>query len=251
MDPDTASSYLDTLTPTLRRDYVAVVEENTPPSEQASDRGVNTSTVCTNVKRATKRLMEEWRAEQATPASQDQSSGYDVELVPVGGSEPDGTPTTIGKFTFKTKLVRDRVCDHLKGKILNACAGETILPHQDTVRNDINGDRPALDSNYDVTETSDKFPDRGFDTVIFDPPFYVKNSERHYEGWHVSEIAAARDELTELVAPGGVLIEFGWSSHSVSSWDGWEPDAIYLFQRGPTIPDVFMTVDRKIQYSLV
>jgi hypothetical protein len=246
------SDYLPRLSETLQQDYRAVVINEIPPSEQATERGVNVSTICTNVSRAAQKLTEHWRKDNiAVPASEDESKGYNIEIVPVGGSNSDGTPSAIGKFTFETDQVRDRVCNHLRGDVLNACAGETILPH-DCHRNDINSDRPALDSSYDVTDgISEKLEKRSYDACVFDPPFDSTNADRHYEGWHVSDICAARDELAELVAPGGLLIECGWSSHSVSSWEGWEPVQLYLFQRGPTIPDMFMTVDVKVQQTLI
>lgn len=248
---DLPEAYLTELSDPLQSDYRAVINDGVAPSEQASQRGVNTSTVCTNVRRATTKLIQQWREEQSTPHSSDESGGYDIELVPVGGRNADGSPAAISKWTFETDLVRDRVCDHLSGRVLNACAGQTMLPVSEVVRNDINGEMPNLDSQRDVATLRDHYRDGEFDAIVLDPPFDAGQSDEHYSGWHVSDLSAARDELTELVAPGGVLIELGWSSHSVSSWQGWEPEQMYLFQRGPTVPDVFATVDRKVQRTLL
>lgn len=250
-ESDLPEDYLSELSETLETDYRAVVDGGVSPSKQADRRGVNTSTVCTNVRRATTKIIQRWRDGQATPHSTDQSNGYDIELVPIGGRNADGSPAAISKWTFETDLVRNRVCDYLSGRVLNACAGKTELPHPNIVRNDINGEMPNLDSQQDVATLRECYQDGAFDAVVFDPPFDLTQAETHYEGIHVSDITAARDELAELVAPGGVLIEFGWSSHSVSSWRGWEPEQMWLFQRSPTVPDVFATVDRKIQRTLI
>lgn len=244
-------SYLTELSEPLQADYRAVISNGVAPSEQADRRNVNTSTVCTNVKRATTKLIQRWREKRATPHSNDESGGYDIELVPVGGRNSDGSPAAISKWTFQTDLVRDRVCEHLSGKVLNACAGRTMLPHSEVVRNDINSEMPNLDSQRDVTSLQDCYRDGEFDTIVLDPPFDSGQADEHYSGWHVSDLTAALDKLAELVAPGGVLIELGWSSHSVSCWQGWEPEQMYLFQRGPTVPDIFLTVDRKVQRTLL
>lgn len=148
-------SYLTELSEPLQADYRAVISNGIPPSEQADRRNVNPSTVCTNVKRATTKLIQHWREERATPHSSDESGGYDIELVPVGGRNLDGSPAAISQWTFQTDLVRDRVCDHLSGRVLNACAGQTILPHSDVIRNDINSEMPNLDSQRDVTTLRD------------------------------------------------------------------------------------------------
>jgi hypothetical protein len=44
------------------------------------------------------------------------TEGYPIHLHNVGGKEPDGTPSRIGKWTFATKMVRDVVLDNVHGR---------------------------------------------------------------------------------------------------------------------------------------
>jgi len=241
---------LKAISETAREDYEAVVLGNKAPSEQACDRGVYTSTVVTNVERgkdAVQQAISEHVAGESGPSSQ-----YPVHVVPVGGRERDGSPTYLGRWTFDCRPVKKRVQSHLHGRVLNSTAGKTRLDYQggEIVTNDIN---PDIKTDYteDVVHLDQTFPSKSFGSVIFDPPFDSDEAEKVYEGWHASDYAAAREALATLVKPGGTLIEFGWNSHGIATAaDGWSRDVLYLFQRGPNRPDVFMTVDRKFQLTL-
>jgi len=241
---------LQAISETAREDYEAVVLGNKTPSEQAANRGVYPSTVVTNVERgkdAVQQTISEHVAGESDPSSQ-----YPVHVVPVGGRERDGSPTYLGRWTFDCRPVKKRVQSHLQGRVLNATAGKTRLNHSggEIVTNDIN---PNIETDYteDVVELNQLFAPKSFGSVIFDPPFDSDEADKVYQGWHASNYAAAREALAPLVKPGGVLIECGWNSHGIAAAaDGWSRDALYLYQRGPNRPDVFMAVDRKFQLTL-
>lgn len=169
----------------------------------------------------------------------------------VGGKERGGKPAAIGRWTFQTEQVRRIVESHLEGRVLNACAGKTKLTHGngEIVRNDLNPERDA-DYHYDVCGIDEYFPSDSFDTVVFDPPFDQDQADEHYDGMHASDINAARQALAELTAPGGAIVEFGWSSHGAEAYRGWSREVLTLFQRGPCLQDVIMTVDRNHQTRL-
>jgi hypothetical protein len=176
---------------------------------------------------------------------------YPVEVHRLGGRDKDGSPAFLGRWTFDTHEVRAVVEDALTGDVLNATAGKTRLRHGggDIHRNDINPDIPA-DSRRDVTCIDEHFAPDSFDTAILDPPFDAGQAEKRYEGFRADDITAAREALANLVAPGGRLIEFGWSSHGAAAYHGWAREELHIFQRGPCLPDVFGTVDKRYQTTL-
>lgn len=181
------------------------------------------------------------------------ADGFDVEIHRVGGRHPDGTPIALGRWTFETPVVRHVVEDTLSGRILNACAGKTKLSaagDREIVRNDINPERNA-DYHYDVCEIDDHFDADTFDVGVFDPPFDQGQADELYDGMHASDLGRAREALATLVRPGGRLVELGWNSHSVAAWDGWDREALHIFERGPCLQPVFCAVDRNVQTTLV
>lgn len=179
------------------------------------------------------------------------ADGYDITMHQVGGREPDGSPSFIGPWTFRTKMVRDIVEDHLTGRVLNACAGKTELTHTaEIVRNDLNPDRDA-EYHYDVCEIDEHFDENSFDTVVFDPPFDQAQADEHYKSMHARQLEPARQALATLVRPGGAIIELGWNAHGASSYPGWSRDELHIFQRGPCLQPVFLVVDRNYQTNLV
>lgn len=174
------------------------------------------------------------------------SEPYRMKVHNVGGREPDGTPTYVGKWTFQTKMIRDRVEGALEGRVLNACAGKTKLTHNgEIVRNDLNEKRDAH-YHVDVCEIDSVFDEESFNTVVFDPPFDQAQADEHYESMHCRELAPARKKLAALVRPGGIFVEAGWNTHGPAAWDGWKREELHLFNRGPTLQPVFLTVDRRL-----
>jgi len=186
--------------------------------------------------------------------------GYPVYRWKVGGKEPDGKPTRIGKWTFATKMVRDIVLDHVHGRVLNACAGQTKLGEYkrgcEFVRNDIDS---SIDANhhYDVRELHEQLPRESFDAAVLDPPFDPGRAAKLYEGWHGQEYCHARDAVGELVRPGGTVVELGWNSYSLHDVNdenrpSWERQAWYVYPQASFKGDVHLTVDRKVnQQTLV
>lgn len=174
-------------------------------------------------------------------------TSYPIYLHNVGGREPDGKPTRIGKWTFGTKMVRDIVLDNIHGRVLNACAGETKLDKRgcNIVRNDID-DSINADTHYDVRKLDEHFEPESFDSVILDPPFDPGRAEKLYEGWHGQEYGNARDAIAVLVRPGGTVVELGWNSWSLGGKGGWERVEHHLFRQASFKADIHLTADRRI-----
>lgn len=242
---------LEAISPTRRKDYKAVVIDGVAPTVQAERRGVYSSTVCENVRRGHQQVAQHLRDKGIIEGPQ--GPGYRIDIHSIGGRESDGSPAAVSKWTFETSTIRNIVEDAIRGRTLNACAGETYLTNGEgtIVRNDFNPKRPA-EYHQDICDLDDGvFDDRSFDSAVLDPPFDTQNSEKHYEGWHASDLAAARDNLSSLIKPGGVLVELGWNSHGISkASDAWERTELHIFYRGPCLPDIFMTVAQKTQMRL-
>lgn len=183
-------------------------------------------------------------------ALQTRENGHDVTIHRIGGRNRDGSPSFIGPWTFQCDQVRRVVEDALTGRVLNACAGKTKLNHSgEIVRNDLNPERDA-DHHVDVGTIDELFEPDTFDTVVFDPPFDQGQADEHYESMHARQLVPARKKLIELVRPGGVFVELGWNLQSASEQRGWGRDALHIFDRGPTLQPVFLTVDRNHQRRL-
>lgn len=174
---------------------------------------------------------------------------YPIYMHNVGGKEPSGKPTRIGKWTFGTKMVREVVLDNVHGRVLNACAGETKLEKRgcEFVRNDIDEEADA-DYHYDVREINQHFDGESFDSAILDPPFDPGRGEELYKGMHASGYIDARTAVGELIRPGGTVVELGWNSYGMSDKDGWERVEHHLY-RQPFKGDVHLVVDRKINQT--
>ena len=172
------------------------------------------------------------------------------EIISNGGSNPDGSGRMLSRWTFAYPPARKIVREWMHGRVLNACAGKTVLDHDsEVVRNDLNPERDA-ETNHDVAEIAEHFSPQSFDTVIFDPPFDEKQAETKYDGLHAMDVYAALEGFNELVRPGGVVVCFGWNSWGMRSFPAFERRDTTLLQRGPIHRDVIVTIDERTSGAL-
>jgi hypothetical protein len=145
-----------------------------------------------------------------------------TDIVSNGGRDADGSARILSRWTFQYSPARSFVEKRLEGRVLNACAGQTILNHDgEIVRNDLNPDREA-DTQHDVAEIADHFPGESFDTVVFDPPFDEKQAQTKYDGLHAKNVYSALTQFNELVRPGGFVLCFGWNSWGMRSFGAFD-----------------------------
>lgn len=172
------------------------------------------------------------------------------EIVSNGGRDTDGSARMLSRWTFAYAPARKLVRKHMTGRVLNACAGKTVLDHDgEIVRNDLNPRRDA-DHHVDVAEIAYHFPAQSFDTVLFDPPFDEQQAETKYDGLHAMDVYAALEGFNELVRPGGVVVSFGWNSWGMRSFPAFERRDTTLLQRGPIHRDVIVTIDERTSASI-
>lgn len=89
------------------------------------------------------------------------------------------------RWTFERDAIRNWVEHHTVGRVLNVCAGKTQITHSGEVkRNDSNPDRVA-DTHVDVAAVAREYDESSFDTIIYDPPWSVYQSNLRYDGHDV------------------------------------------------------------------
>lgn len=167
-----------------------------------------------------------------------------------GGTNRDGSKCVFGRWSFEYQAAREFVEEHLDGRVLNACAGKTMLDHDgEIVRNDLNPERD-VDTHHDVAEIATFFDSQSFDVVVFDPPFDDLQAADKYDSLRADSVLEAFGQFAELVRPQGRVITFGWNSWGMRSHACFEREETVLFQRGPVKRDVIATADRRTSQSI-
>jgi hypothetical protein len=163
-----------------------------------------------------------------------------TELYTVGGH----------KWTFEDKATRTWVEERLSGRVLNACAGETALRYDGTiVRNDVNTDRPA-DYHLKVRDLPDELGTDRFDTIVYDPPWSVFQSNEEYEGEMVGENRIMAEALHEMLREGGTVIGFGYRSTVMPADLGYKRQEVAIFNTIGRTKDYFGVVDKRMNASI-
>ncbi len=149
------------------------------------------------------------------------------------------------RWTFQSDKIRRWVEARLQGRVLNACAGKTKLAHDyEIVRNDLDPERDA-NTHHDVCEIADHFEGQSFDTIVYDPPFSQNQANRSYEGKDVGEDALAKRQFDELLAPGGRVIQFGFSTTCMPMSMEYERAEVAVFNTLGRMNDYLAVVDEK------
>lgn len=147
------------------------------------------------------------------------------------------------RWTFQSRKIRRWVEKHLRGRVLNACAGKTRLTHDhEIVRNDVDPDRDA-DLHVDVCEISDHLDHASFDTVVYDPPFTAYQATRTYDGREVGDDGVAKQEFDRLLRPGGRVIQLGYTTTCMPMSLGYPRQAVAVFNTLGRMNDYLGTVD--------
>lgn len=153
--------------------------------------------------------------------------------------------TTLNKYTFKSKKIREWVEQHCSGRTLNLFAGQTKLDVNE-YRNDIRPDMPA-DSHKDAlmfvlewsVETQGKF-----NTIILDPPYSYRKAMELYDGAMSSTFNAVKDSLSKVLAPNGKVITCGYHSVSMGKCRDFTVESVCIISHGGAIHDTIISVER-------
>lgn len=154
------------------------------------------------------------------------------------------------RWTFEDDKIRGWLLTQLDGRVLNACAGKTKLNYSgEIVRNDLNPDRD-VDYNVDVAEIAEHLDHCSFDTIIYDPPFSLGQSEDKYDSIHVEAESQAKREFHKLLKPNGKVVQFGYTTTCMPGELGYSREAIAIFNTLGPRNDILGTVDRKLNSDI-
>jgi hypothetical protein len=159
--------------------------------------------------------------------------------------------TTEGS-TFQSEKLRWWTESHLQDadQILNPCAGVARLDVPgDVLRLDINEDADA-DLHIDFRTIEDHVEPETFDAIVYDPPYTWVQAVKKYD------LDLARDEFyfydddvmeifDRILKPGGIIIQFGYSTSVMPLTLGYETEAVALFNKLGAQNDYLATVARK------
>jgi len=154
------------------------------------------------------------------------------------------------KWTFQSKKIRRWVESRLEGRVLNACAGKTKLAHDhEIVRNDLDESRDA-DIHVDVCEIADHFESESFNTIVYDPPFSENQANKTYDLGDGEAVVAGNDAVTkrqfdDLLAPGGRVIQFGYTTTCMPTSLGYERLEAGIWNTLGRSNDYLSVVDQK------
>ena len=154
------------------------------------------------------------------------------------------------RWTFQSAKIRQWVEERLQGRVLNACAGKTKLTHDhEIVRNDVDEERDA-DTHHDVRELSEHFAAESFDTIVYDPPFSQNQANTSYEledGEAVvaGDDAIAKREFDALLAPGGRVVQFGYTTTCMPMAMDYERQEVAVWNTLGRMNDYLSVVDEK------
>jgi len=153
------------------------------------------------------------------------------------------------KWTFEADKIREWVERELSGRVLNVCCGPTRLDHDDeVVRNDIDESINA-DLHVDAREIAAHVT-APFDTIVFDPPFSVYQAQTTYNGETTGYDTAMKRELHDVLARGGRVIQFGYTTTCMPRSLGYDKRAVAVFQTLGRQNDMLATVDEQYQSNL-
>jgi len=175
--------------------------------------------------------------------------------------------------TFEVEPIRNWVLEHMRGRVLNACAGPTKLPHSgEIIRNDIDETIPS-DTHVDVARLAAEYPPKSFETVVFDPPWSLYQANMRYDGNHVTkgDVAIKMDDLPQevqrdktqvgharlakdgfdyLLKPGGTVIQLSYNGTCMPSRLGYEQIERVMFDPLGEGKTLIGSVDLKQQTKL-
>jgi hypothetical protein len=157
--------------------------------------------------------------------------------------------------TFKIKPINElikRYIEEFPGKIIDPFVRNSIFKDRCFSTNDLNPDIKA-DHNLNAVDFLKIFPDNSIDIVLFDPPYSMRQIKECYNGigkdvfkkdTQMNFWSDNKDQIKRILAPGGIVISFGWSSMGMSKSRGFKIIEILLVPHGGNKNDTIVVVDK-------
>ena len=103
------------------------------------------------------------------------------------------------------------------------------------------------------------FPDNSQDGILFDPPYSLRQLKECYKdlGRYMTGEESRlvytkwKNEIARVIRPGGKCISFAWSTTGLGKSRGFEIERILLVAHGGNHNDTLVTVERKVQQTLI
>jgi hypothetical protein len=157
--------------------------------------------------------------------------------------------------TFDIKPINGWIKAHLKeGLILDpfALRGSVFQGFGRIITNDINPNA-FTDYNLDALEFLQQYDDESVDSVLFDPPYSLRQLKECYGGLgvaltqHQSQrfFSDLKDQISRVLKPGGVCLTFGWSSVGIGKSRGFEKRALLVVCHGGIHNDTLCLMEVK------
>ena len=124
--------------------------------------------------------------------------------------------------------------------------------------NDLNPKTKAKE-HLKAEEFIKKYSNQSFTGCLFDPPYSLRQLKECYDniGESISQeesnyfFTKLKDKISKLIIPGGYTISFGWSSVGFGKRRGFEIIEILLVCHGGLHNDTIVTIEKKIQSTLI
>lgn len=117
--------------------------------------------------------------------------------------------TSLNRYTFKNKKMKQWVQDNIKGKTLNLFAGKTKLcDNEIRVDSDITMDADFYMDAYEYIKNCQE----KFDTIVLDPPYQYRKAMELYNGQYSSKFKLIADEIPNILNEEGNVISLGYHS---------------------------------------
>lgn len=156
--------------------------------------------------------------------------------------------------TFSIKPIHDLLLREVKsGIVLDPFARDST--EFSTITNDLNPDYET-DYHLDALDFLKQFPDNYADTILYDPPYSLRQVSEVYHsvGVEVTQETTQSswrrkhlDEIQRVLKQGGKCVSFGWNSSGVGKTRGFRLDRILLVPHGGSHNDTIVTVETKIK----
>lgn len=155
------------------------------------------------------------------------------------------------KYTFEMPKLYKWTIQNCKGRVLNLFAGKTILKEINETRVDLNKDMPA-DYHMDAYDFVLMAKQKGwkYDTIIFDPPYSLRQSHEKYFGIYISKIRKLKAELSNILNNKGFIICYGYETTGMGRGRGFTLIHICIVNHSGGHNDTLCTIEQKTQNIL-
>ena len=155
------------------------------------------------------------------------------------------------KNTFSIKPIAELINKYAYGKIIDPFANSNKLA---TVTNDLDP-QYSTDYHMDALDFLKLFEDKSIDTVLYDPPYSVRQVSECYkkmgmtvnmETTQATYWSKQKEQIGRIVKPNGLVISCGWNSGGIGKKYGFEIIEILLVPHGGAHNDTIVVVERKV-----